>query len=316
MKNLNAIKTAKHFNEKWWTEKKIMLRYDKIIPDILKMLKGNFRHIKTKAIATNRAYLTCKYICDNYKKNSKVLDMGCGLGFVSHILAIKNYDVIGFDISKDAVKYASQKAKQLKCNKINFFVDDENYLKKMKTNSIDVAFGLGFVRYLSKKKEKIFYKNIKRVLKKNGTLIVDQQNDLYEMFALNSDTISFWSDTISDYSENKYLSNFKINNLLKKKIKLPKRIKASHSISSKMIVTTENPLTYNNKLNKIGFKLEKILYPYCDILPPDIQKNLNENKIENVQRKFCLKKADDWRSMFMCFMFLNFIKKLNKNSRN
>ena len=310
MKKLNVIKTAKHFNEKWWKEKKIMLRYDKIIPDILKMLKGNLRGIKTKTIATNRAYLTCKYISDKYKKNSKILDMGCGLGFVSHILALKNYNVVGFDISKDAIRYANQKANELKCNKINFFVDNDNFLKKIKSNSIDVAFGLGFVRYLSKKKEKIFYKNIKRILKKNGTLIVDQQNDLYEMFALNSDTISFWSNTISDYSENKNLSYLKINKLLKQNIQLPKRIKASHSISSKMKVITENPLTYKNKLNKIGLKLEKILYPYCDILPPGIQKKFNEKQIEKIQKKFCLKKADDWRSMFMCFMFLNFIKKV------
>ena len=306
MKNLNVVKTANHFNEKWWKEKKIMLRYDKIIPDILKMLKGNFKNLETKTIATNRAYLTCKYICDNYKKNSKILDMGCGLGFVSHVLAIKNYNVVGFDISKDAIKYAKQKAKELKCKKSNFFVDNDNYLKKIKSNSIDVAFGLGFVRYLSKKKEKIFYKNIKRILKKNGTLIIDHQNDLYEMFALNSDTISFWSETISKYSEHNYFSKNKINNILKKNIKLPKRIKASHSISSKMKVITENPLTYSNKLRKIGLKLEKINYPYCDIFPPGVQKKINEKQIEKIQRKFCLKKADDWRSMFMCFMFLNY----------
>ena len=34
-------------------KKKIMLRYDKIIPDILKMLKGNFKNLETKTIATN-----------------------------------------------------------------------------------------------------------------------------------------------------------------------------------------------------------------------------------------------------------------------
>ena len=102
----------------------------------------------------------------------------------------------------------------------------------------------------------------------------------------------------------------KINNILKKNIKLPKRIKASHSISSKMKVITENPLTYSNKLRKIGLKLEKLIILIVIYSHLVSKKKINEKQIEKIQRKFCLKKADDWRSMFMCFMFLNYIKKI------
>lgn len=310
MKILNSKKTADHFNKKWWNEKKIMLRYTSITADILKMLNNNFKNIKTSAIATNRAYLTCKYICDNYKKNSKVLDMGCGLGFVSNVLAKKNFIVTGFDISKEAIKIAKKSSMENNIKKKPFFyVDNDNMLKKIKSNSIDVAFGLGFVRYLTKDKERNFYKQIKRILKKNGTLIVDQQNDLYELFALNSDTIKFWSKEINLYSKNK-IKEKKIYDILKNKIKLPKRERASHSISAKMDVITENPLTYEKKLKKLGFKLEKILYPYCDLFPPLIQSKLKQHKINNIQKKVCLENKNDWRSMFMCFMFLNIIKKL------
>ena len=312
MKN-KLNKTAEHFNEKWWKEKKIMLRYTKIIPDLLKMLDGKFKNISSKTIATNRAYLTCKYICDNYNKNSNVLDMGCGLGFVSNVLAIKGFNVFGFDISSDAIDIAKYQSKKLKTDKANFFVDKEKILKKIKSNSINAAYGLGFIRYLNPKRERYVYRELRRILKKNGVLILDHQNELYEMFAFNSDTIKFWSDTIYRYSnKNLYCSPRKLNKIFSKKIKLPKRVKESHSISAKMKVLTENPLNYEKKMLKYKYKLLKIQYPYSNLVPPPLKKYFTEKKIEDLERKNCLKLSEDWKSMFMCFMFLTFLKKLDK----
>jgi 2-polyprenyl-3-methyl-5-hydroxy-6-metoxy-1,4-benzoquinol methylase len=47
------------------------------------------------------------------KKNGSALDLGCGDGRCSLILAQKGFDVVGVDISKEAVKRARQRAKTL-----------------------------------------------------------------------------------------------------------------------------------------------------------------------------------------------------------
>ena len=101
--------------------------------------------------------------------------MGCGLGFVSNVLAIKGFNVFGFDISSDAIDIAKYQSKKLKTDKANFFFDNEKILKKIKSNSINAAYGLGFIRYLNPKRERYVYRELRRILKKNGVLILDHQ---------------------------------------------------------------------------------------------------------------------------------------------
>ena len=41
-------------------------------------------------------------------KPCKVIDIGCGEGFYSIYLASKGFDVLGIDISENAIKYAKE----------------------------------------------------------------------------------------------------------------------------------------------------------------------------------------------------------------
>ena len=308
MKIISRTQTSNHFNKKWWTDKKIVSRYNTVIEDLLNMLKRSKKKIHTKPLQINRAFLACEYVVKNYKKKSKILEMACGLGFVSHTLTKRGYDVSAFDISKDAINSAKIVAADYKQDPNKFYVADEGSLKKIKSNSVDVIIGIGYFRYIDFNIQKKVYRECKRILKKNGTLILDHQNELFEMFALNNESVQYWSNFIEKYCDIKKI--FKKDELQKKldlHIKVPIRKRESHSISAKTKVFSENPLTYENKLQNHGFKLNEIKYPHTEIIPPFLQKEINKEELEKIQRKNCLKLSKNWRSMFMCFQFLTFL---------
>ena len=169
MRIKNKKQIESHFSKKWWINKSIVPLYEKIVSDLLLLLDNKNKKVSTFPSKINRAYLTCDYIKKNYKKNSKILEMACGYGHVTHVLAKKGYNVEAFDISKSAISSAKIEAINERENPDKFFVSDENFLKKIKSNSLDVVIGLGYLRYLNKKQQKLIYRESKRVLKKNGT---------------------------------------------------------------------------------------------------------------------------------------------------
>ncbi len=112
------------------------------------------------------------FVLDNCKKNSKCLEIGCGLGTMSLELARNNHEVTGIDISSDSIKHAESFAKK--------------YLNKKNRKKIEYK-NISFGKYKTAKKfdRIIFFKslhhliNTKKVLKKcfnllnkNGKIIV------------------------------------------------------------------------------------------------------------------------------------------------
>ena len=63
-------------------------------------------------------------------KPCKVLDIGCGEGFYSIYLASKGFDVLGIDISENAIKYAKENAEKAGV-KIRFKVMDLKDLSEL-----------------------------------------------------------------------------------------------------------------------------------------------------------------------------------------
>tara|TARA_B100001964_G_scaffold155828_2_gene171261 strand:- start:33 stop:818 length:786 start_codon:yes stop_codon:yes gene_type:complete len=104
-----------------------------------------------------------KFVRKNVKKNSKILDLGCGLGLSSYLLS-KNYDVIGADSSRPFIGYAKKHFKNVKYKR-----EDARKLS-FRDKTFDVVSACGVIEHIKEVNEVL--SEMLRVTKKNGLIIL------------------------------------------------------------------------------------------------------------------------------------------------
>lgn len=97
------------------------------------------------------------------KKNSSILDIGCGPAEILEVIG--NSDYYGFDINKNYINYAKKRfiGKKFFCSKFN--------ASKTKNKKFDYVLLLGLLHHLSDKETSILLKEVKKVLKRNGSIV-------------------------------------------------------------------------------------------------------------------------------------------------
>jgi ubiquinone/menaquinone biosynthesis C-methylase UbiE len=114
----------------------------------------------------SKSYFVLKKILSkhiNVKKTDKILDYGCGTGKYCTFFNPKNY--LGLDINKKSINIAKKKYKQYHFKELS---------KKLnvKDNSFDFILILGVFHHISNNEIKPILKEINRVLKKNGKILI------------------------------------------------------------------------------------------------------------------------------------------------
>tara|TARA_Y100000590_G_scaffold47226_1_gene50052 strand:- start:3269 stop:3997 length:729 start_codon:yes stop_codon:yes gene_type:complete len=132
--------------------------YDKIYKK-KRGIQSKWHHIHYKLV---------KKILGNYKSH---LDVGCAGGTFVNFLE-KNKKSYGADISHNQIKYAKQ---NYQTKKHKFFLIKNNIIP-FKDNTFDVITNLQLIEHLSIKDNKKMLIEIKRILKKNGRLIITTPN--------------------------------------------------------------------------------------------------------------------------------------------
>ena len=108
------------------------------------------------------------YMCDllKDKKNIRILDYGCNTGYFLHMIEKKhpnnNFKLCGTDINPYAVKSAQKKHKNF-----TFFNINDKFFE---TEKFDVIILSHVLEHVHDRDE--FIKNLKKLLNKNGTLII------------------------------------------------------------------------------------------------------------------------------------------------
>ncbi|MDP3792318.1 MAG: class I SAM-dependent methyltransferase [bacterium] len=99
----------------------------------------------------------------NVGRGVKILDYGCGSGFIVGQLQARGYDAYGTDISREAIEYgASQGIKNLySTNEIKVDFPDESF---------DLILAMDVVEHI--KEDELVIKELERLLKPNGRLII------------------------------------------------------------------------------------------------------------------------------------------------
>lgn len=112
----------------------------------------------------------------SFVKDKIVLDAACGAGYGSFILSSEAQRVIGIDISEEAVLYAQG---QYKKDNLTYLV---NSIEKIdvEDHSIDIIVSFETIEHVNEDLQHKFLKEIKRVLKKDGVLIMSTPDrDIY-----------------------------------------------------------------------------------------------------------------------------------------
>jgi ubiquinone/menaquinone biosynthesis C-methylase UbiE len=218
-----------------------------------------------------------KIIFDFLDKQEKgrVLDAGCGTGFVTRELIKKGWDCISIDLSENMLSVAKKKAEQesLKADFRHCSVLD---LSMFKDKEFDVIMLNGVLPYINEEDEIKAYNECKRVLKDNGSLIIAQYNSFFDFFMAKS---------------------FE----LKKLIASPQVIKPD-----KETMKYENPLTYKDKLRKYGFSEDNQFYYNFHVSPPDLTTEGENDERVKVEERF----FDKWQGMLMARTFVSIARKV------
>lgn len=108
--------------------------------------------LKTTSIIKN-------YISDK----SKVLDVGCGTGRYAYALKNQGYDVIGIDKSESQVMQAKKMINVIRGNAIDLPFEDDSF---------ELCILIMVIQQLSEEELVLALDEVKRILKKNGFLII------------------------------------------------------------------------------------------------------------------------------------------------
>ena len=202
------------------------------------------------------------------KKNSNVLDIGCGDGFCTFKLLDKKVKSIkGIDFSSSSIKNATKNKEILGLRKkISFEVGDVTELSKYYNSYENVITIRCLINLGSQKKQFSALSEIYKTLKKNGTYIMCENfND--NLINLNKIRSKLGLEKIKTRWHNKYLYNNDIKNFVTKKLKF-KIINESNFASSYYFLTRVTKpflfkqqgkeLKYNDDFNQLSSKFESI----------------------------------------------------------
>jgi len=98
------------------------------------------------------------FFLDNIDKNSKVLDIGCGIGFIAYKLSDKAQIVVAMDINEKSIEIAKKKYKRKNIKFINADVMDYQFKEKF-----DYIILSNVIEHINERKT--FFKKIKEVSK-------------------------------------------------------------------------------------------------------------------------------------------------------
>ncbi len=184
-----------------------------------------------------------------YVGGKRVLDIACGTGYGTKIIASKAKEVIGVDISSEVIYYAK---KNYSRENIIFYQGDATNLHFLKDDTFDCVVSFETIEHIPNYKK--YLKEMHRLLKPRGLYIVSTPNKKYASPGLSKPknpfhVIEFY---LNDFKKllNNYFSDIKIygqapsvESLMPEFIKklIPEKIREAIIIPLAFILASKNP---------------------------------------------------------------------------
>ena len=219
------------------------------------------------------------YLSSIIKKNSIILDAGCGNGiFFSRLYKkLKYRQALGIDYRRDDLQRSKKNLA-----KTNFIVDDItklNNTKKLKIKFDYIITKRSLINLSNSKKQVEVIKNLSQLLKKGGKLYCCECSQ-EALNNINSLRKKLKLSKIDPPWHNSYLNDKKIQNIKTSKLKFLRthEFTSSFYFISRILnayITKKNKKTFFNKaLNEVAFKIDQ-----------GIIKGFSQNKIFEFEKK-------------------------------
>ena len=179
------------------------------------------------------------------KENYKVLDAACGAGRHSLPLALKGFDVTGFDLSKTLLKVAKINSAELDLD-IKYVCSDIRYVNFNAKFDLILNMFTSFGYFENDAENFMFFENAREFLNIDGIFVLDYFNKNY----LENNVIPY-SERVTEgrlIRENREIKNGKII----KKIKIQNNDKLYEYYESVKLYSRDEIV---NVFNKLGYKL-------------------------------------------------------------
>lgn len=138
---------------------------------ILQKNKENYNLIAEDYAKSRNFVWDIQRISDHIKQNDKILDIGCGNGRMVEILEGKNVEYTGLDISEELIKIAKTKYPEMK------FIVGNALNPPFLDCTFDKVFCIRMFHHIPSFDLRVkFLKEVNRVLKPNGLLIITVWN--------------------------------------------------------------------------------------------------------------------------------------------
>ena len=131
-----------------------------------------------------------KKILKSEENKLEIVDLGCGSGNISIMLAELGHSVIGIDESKAMIELSEiERNKLSNSDKRNVNFNCESITNNsLNEGQYDICIAMGVIGYFEK--DKTLFKEVKRLLKPGGLFIVSCRNRLFNMQSLTFRTIN------------------------------------------------------------------------------------------------------------------------------
>lgn len=232
--------------------------------------------------------LLVKLLLESRNTPFDVVDFGLGDGLELSKSGLPLKKIVGVDISPHMISLAEE---NLESFNTELVVGGVKELGNISSASADLVMSTNVLGYLSEDDEEKFFADTARILRPGGFVMLTLGNELFDLFALNSGTASFFE------------TYFDITN--------PERLLTEGTSPRFGNARRHNPLALESRLGEIGFRKVGYSFSQWHTKPPMLEqletgKTIDEARLSVRDHNFdpnSLASREQWRALFQCSLF-------------
>jgi ubiquinone/menaquinone biosynthesis C-methylase UbiE len=243
-------------------------------------------------------------------KIARILDAGCGSGEILLECLKRGWEAHGCDIAEKMLALAEKQIAAAGFPTDRLVQTSITGMPMYADASFDAVICPGVLEYLNDAEEAQAFSEFKRILKPNGTLIVENVNALFDLTTFNRFTLSFFKERFFSKFFKDEAQIRSATNMLSELITYPDKPDRSGKYSTtrdQVFNRTEIPFEYTLKVRRFGFEETKQVFYRFHAVPPLFFEKRPD--LERISIEFERQYSTHWIGYFLATGFISVLKK-------